>query len=63
MSLPEKELLARAAKLNTFTVAKLGDGSVVIDNPLGLTQLVFTRVQWVRAVEFINEPTPLREES
>ena len=65
MTLPPDELLAKAATLDTFSLAKLPDGSVLIENPLGLTQLVFTRLQWVKAVDFVNTPTlvPREEEA
>jgi len=58
-------LLAKAATLDSFALAKLPDGSVIIENPLALTQLQFTPDQWRRAVEFIDHPTPdiLEEET
>lgn len=59
---PAPELLAKAAMVDTFTLAKLPDGSVIIENPLGLTRIAFTRVQWVRAVEFVDTPTPTVED-
>lgn len=50
------DLLMRGAQVDTVSVWRAADGTLIVENPLGLTQINFSPKQWARMEAMMNQP-------